>query len=77
MTNDRDARQLSDRELLLQTHQRVELMFSALYGNGQPGLRDRVIRLEERQNTPSKTGIAGLLAAIALALYEAKMRMGG
>lgn len=64
-----DARNLTDRELLLRTYDRTEQIHYAVFGNGQPGLADRVTRLEERAG-PSKSGMAGLLASAGVLLYE-------
>ena len=67
---DRDARSMSDRELLLSIHQSVEVMTKDLYGNGQPGLlkdfQDLRTKVDER--TTSKTQVLGLSGAFSALL---------
>lgn len=48
-----DARQLNDRELLLQVYDDVQWMIQLLDGNGREGLHDMVVRHDERINSLS------------------------
>ena len=69
-----DARDLSDRELLLLTFERVEQVHGAVFG--PPSLSERLAvvetRVEERTTSKKATaGLSGLVAAIVVGVVEA------
>lgn len=78
---DADARNLSDRELLLQVYDDMQWVVRLLDGNGREGLQDMVIRHDERINklsegaTPRQRGgiVTGIgVGTVALILTIAK-----
>ena len=65
-----DARELSDRELLVLTYEKVESLEHAINGNSRPGLQDRVTaveaKLEERTaGGSSRKEVVGFTAAFS------------
>jgi len=62
-----DARNMTDRELLLAVHTAVQDIRHDVYGNGQPGLLKDVEALKERTG-PSRTQVLSLNAAFTAAL---------
>ena len=68
--------EMSDRELLLVVYDRVERIDETVNGNGQPGLAERVTRVEERvedvegQTTTKreKAGVAASILAVVAAV---------
>lgn len=48
MDNRRDARQLSDRELMLQVYNDVQWIKDELTGNGREGVLETIVRHDER-----------------------------
>ena len=67
---ERDARSMSDRELLLSIHQSVKGISHDLYGNGNPGLIKEFERLSTivAERTTSKTQVLGLSGAFSATL---------
>ncbi len=66
-----DARNLSDRELLVLTHSLVEEIKYTLEGNGSPGLKSRVTVLEtkvDERTSPSRAAVVGLSAGVVVFL---------
>ena len=48
MPNNNDPQLLSDRELLLRINERTERLTDSVFGNGQPGILQRLTTAEER-----------------------------
>lgn len=75
MEEQRDARTLSDRELLLSIHQSVTGITHDLYGNGSPGLikEFEVVKTQVAERTTSKAqvlGISGVFSAGLIIIGE-------
>lgn len=68
----------TDRDLLIEVYTMMENMqehvshlHQQVHGNGQPGLKDRVSKLEERTTPTVKVaGISGLIGAFAVAFAD-------
>ena len=68
-----DARELSDRELLVLTYEKVESIEEVLNGKERPGLVDRVTALETRvdertSGTSSRKEVVGFTATFSALL---------
>jgi len=79
-----DARNLSDRELLVLIHDRTERIEHSIYGNGSPGLMKEfeVLRAKMDERTaPTKVSMLGLTGATFVFLTAAteflKSKMNG
>ena len=71
-----DARNLTDRELLLQTYERTQQIHSAVFG--PPSLASRLDILETRVGMNARkadAGVAGLATAVVLAILESLRRL--
>jgi hypothetical protein len=69
----RDARQMTDRELLISTFEAVQDIKHDLYGNGQPGLikEHQQLKTIVDERTTSKTTVLGLSGAFTVFLMAA------
>lgn len=80
MTIQKDIEGFSDRDLLIEVYTVVKDLkddISALnkqvHGNGQPGIKDRLAKLEERTSPGYKVGGAGGAIGAAIALVITKL----
>ena len=75
-----DATEMTDRELLMVIYTRVEDMHDDLNGNGQPGLKERLDKVETRveERTTKSTLIgAGSIGAMLTGLVTLSARVLG
>lgn len=66
---------MSDREVLISIHTELKFMsanletlWAQIHGNGQPGIKDRLARLEEKSESHKKLlwGMSGVIGFITL-----------
>lgn len=71
---------LTDRELLIVIHDRSERVERALFGNGQPGLMERMAKAEEqldkRNRSTAAAGGIGAMVTTIITIVATKLGVG-
>ena len=57
---------MSDHDLIVETHRMVEQLWTDQYGNGQPGVDERLTRVETQveERTGAGRGTAGVVTGV-------------